>query len=218
MQLKFSVHWPLLVASIVGIVLVSALVFILTLAPVQGSYPKVVAPATILAQQNVAADPLKEGTSVSAAGAANPGLPVRLKIPRLYVNSAIEYVGLTPDGAVGVPTGPVNAAWFNLGPHPGQKGSAVIVGHYGWKNGIPAVFDNLSKVRKGDKVYVQDASGATITFVVREVRTYGQNEDATAVFTASDGKAHLNLITCSGVWNKAQKSYSTRLVVFTDRE
>lgn len=117
-----------------------------------------------------------------------------------------------------VPKGPNDVAWFNLGPRPGEIGSAVISGHYGWKNNIPAVFDNLHKLRKGDKVYVEDKNGATITFVVRELRTYDQNEDASDVFGSSDGKAHLNLVTCTGTWNKAQKSYSKRLVVFTDKE
>ena len=58
----------------------------------------------------------------------------------------------------------------------------------------------------------------TITFVVREIRTYGKDESAHDVFGSSDGKAHLNLITCMGVWNKTEKTRSERLVVFTDKE
>jgi hypothetical protein len=53
---------------------------------------------------------------------------------------------------------------------------------------------------------------------VRELRTYGPDEYASAVFRSSDGKAHLNLITCEGTWNSAQKSFSNRLVVFADKE
>ena len=145
-------------------------------------------------------------------------LTLRLKIPKINIDAAVVFVGLTPQGAMDVPKGPNDVAWFNLGPRPGEIGSAVISGHYGWKNNIPAVFDNLHKLRKGDKVYVEDKNGATITFVVRELRTYDQNEDASDVFGSSDGKAHLNLVTCTGTWNKAQKSYSKRLVVFTDKE
>ncbi len=149
---------------------------------------------------------------------ARAGLPVRLKIPEINVDSAVEHVGFTPAGAMDVPKGPDEVAWFDLGPRPGEKGSAAIAGHYGWKNGIPAAFDNLDKLKKGDKIYVEDDGGAIITFVVRESRTYAQNEDAPEVFGSNDGKAHLNLITCEGTWNKAQKSYSNRLVVFTDKE
>lgn len=146
------------------------------------------------------------------------GLPVRLKIPEIAVDDAVEQVGVTSEGEMGTPKGPTGVAWFSLGPRPGEIGSAVISGHYGWKNGIPAVFDNLYKLRAGDRLYIEDENGVITTFVVRELRRYGENADASEVFTSRDGKAHLNLVTCEGVWNKFSKSYSKRLVVFTDKE
>ncbi|MDO8523142.1 MAG: class F sortase [bacterium] len=145
-------------------------------------------------------------------------LPVRLKIPKINIDSALEYVGLAFDGTMDIPKGPDDAAWFNIGPRPGDIGSAVVSGHYGWKNEIPAVFDNLHKLQEGDKIYIEDEKGATITFVVRELRRYGAKEYASDVFNSNDGLPHLNLITCEGVWNKTEKSYSDRLVVFTDKE
>jgi LPXTG-site transpeptidase (sortase) family protein len=144
------------------------------------------------------------------------GLPVRLEIPAINVNAVIEYVGLTPQGAMAVPEGPSDVAWFDLGPPPGEVGSAVIAGHEGWKDGIAAVFDDLYQLRVGDKIVVEDDNGTTVTFVVRAIKTYNQNEDASAIFDTNDGQAHLNLITCEGTWNAAEKSYSDRLVVFAD--
>jgi LPXTG-site transpeptidase (sortase) family protein len=117
-----------------------------------------------------------------------------------------------------VPKGPNEVAWFDLGPRPGENGSAVIAGHYGWKNNVPAVFDDLHKLRKGDKIYFEDEKGAITTFVVREIRTYTKDEAAPDVFGSSDGKAHLNLVTCTGAWNEAEETRSERLVVFTDKE
>jgi LPXTG-site transpeptidase (sortase) family protein len=93
-----------------------------------------------------------------------------------------------------------------------------MTGHFGWKDGVRAVFDNLSGLEKGDKVYVIDTRGATTTFIVRSLQTYSESENTFTVFNSTDGKAHLNLITCEGTWNKNYKSYSDRLVVFTDRE
>jgi LPXTG-site transpeptidase (sortase) family protein len=145
-------------------------------------------------------------------------LPIRLKIPKIKVDADIESVGLTSDGAMAAPIKPANAAWYNLGPRPGEQGSSVIDGHFGWwKNGSQGVFNNLSKLQKGDKLYVQDGKGGTATFVVRESRLYDPNADASDVFNSDDGKSHLNLITCEGVWNKYAKQYSRRLVVFTDK-
>lgn len=144
--------------------------------------------------------------------------PIRLEIPVINVDSTIEYVGIDKDGAMGVPQGPSNVAWYNLGPRPGEVGSAVIDGHYGFKNGIPAVFDNLYKIKIGDKVNVLDNKGVITTFIVRKIAKYDPSADATQVFTSTDGKAHLNLITCTGTWNSVLQSHNSRLVVFTDKE
>jgi LPXTG-site transpeptidase (sortase) family protein len=149
---------------------------------------------------------------------ARPGLPVRLAIPAINIDAAIEDVGLTPQGTMGVPAGPTSTAWFDLGPRPGENGSAVIAGHEGWKDGVRAIFDDLYKLRAGDKIYVESEQNTVITFVVRGAQTYDQDGNAENVFNSNDGKAHLNLITCEGTWNAVQKSYSNRLVVFADKE
>jgi LPXTG-site transpeptidase (sortase) family protein len=161
----------------------------------------------------------KENFSVQPASIvtqANLNLPVRLKIPSINVDAPVEYVGLTQSGAMDVPQKPEDVAWYNLGPRPGESGSAAIAGHSGYKDNKPAVFDNLYKLQKGDKIYVEDSKGITVTFIVREFRTYGLYDDVSSVFNSNDGVAHLNLITCSGVWNDKEKTHATRLIVFTD--
>ncbi len=145
------------------------------------------------------------------------GLPVHLSIPKISVDTAVDRVGLTQQGDLGVPQGPTNVGWFSLGPRPGEKGSAVIDGHFGYKDHIPAVFDNLHKLQVGDIVSVADEKGISTSFVVRELRIYGQDAIVHEVFNSNDGKSHLNLITCNGTWSNTQKSYANRLVVFTDK-
>jgi LPXTG-site transpeptidase (sortase) family protein len=150
---------------------------------------------------------------------AGPGLPIRLIIPKINVDTAIEYVSITSDGEMGVPEGPDNVAWFELGPRPGEIGSAVMAGHYGpWKDGRRSVFDNLNKLKEGDKLYVEDDKGMIISFVVRESRRYDPKADASNVFYSNDGKSHLNLVTCEGVWDQVSQNYSQRLVVFAEKE
>jgi LPXTG-site transpeptidase (sortase) family protein len=145
------------------------------------------------------------------------GLPVRLKIPSLRVNAVIRYVGLTPNGSMGVPKLPRDTAWYMLGPKPGEKGSAVIAGHVNWWYGATGVFERLNALKPGDRIAVEDDQGTSTTFVVRKSRAYGQKEDASDVFRSYDGKSHLNLVTCDGVWDRASKAYSKRLVVFADK-
>jgi LPXTG-site transpeptidase (sortase) family protein len=116
------------------------------------------------------------------------------------------------------PSGAHNVGWYKFGSQPGNNGTAVIAGHYGrWKNGEHSVFDNLNKLRQGDSVYVQDEEGAIAAFVVRETRMLDPKSSAKDVFASSDGRAHLNLVTCQGKWDEANKTYSNRLVVFADK-
>lgn len=146
-------------------------------------------------------------------------LSLRLKIPKINVDAKVESVGVTADGTMDIPKDLTALGWYNLGVSPGSIGTAVIAGHYGWwKDGILGVFNDLNKLQKGDKLSFEDKKGVITTFVVRESRSYNSNADASDVFGSSDGKSHLNLITCDGVWDEASKSYSTRLVVFTDKE
>lgn len=159
-----------------------------------------------------------QSTKAIAQEKARSGLPVRLTIPKINVDATVEYVDTAPDGTMGVTKGPNDVAWYEPGKIPGENGSAVIAGHSGWKDGIPAVFDNLFKLKKGDRVYVENDEEIVSTFVVREVRIYDPQADATGVFNSEDGTAHLNLITCAGIWDTLSKSSSERLVVFTDEE
>ena len=116
-----------------------------------------------------------------------------------------------------VPKGPAEVAWYKLGSKPGDIGSAVVAGHSGYKNNKMGVFDNLYKLQKGDKLYIEDEKGNTIIFVVRESRKFNPKADALDVFGSSDGKAHMNLVTCVGAWNDVERTHSERLVVFTDK-
>ncbi len=145
-----------------------------------------------------------------------PSVPTRLLIPKINVDAAIEGMGVTAQGDMDSPDGPDNTGWYKLGPKPGEIGSAVIDGHFGWKENKPAVFDKLHTLVKGDQVIVKDEANNTFTFTITELRTFGPNDDAADVFKSSDSASHLNLVTCQGVWNKDLKSYSTRLVVFAD--
>lgn len=146
------------------------------------------------------------------------GSPIRIIIPKIGVNAVLEYVGLTPEGEMEEPTKADNAAWLNRHPLPGEVGTSVIAGHFGFADNKPAVFDNLHKLRKGDKLYVIDSKDTVAVFVVQGQRTYMPEQDATEVFDSNDRKSHLNLITCKGAWDESRQRYDNRLVVFADRE
>lgn len=140
--------------------------------------------------------------------------PARLRIPRISVDAPVVAVGVTPEGAMASPERREDTGWFDRGPHPGERGSAVIAGHSGYRSGH-AVFDELGQVQIGDPIYVVDKEGATIEFRVRETRYYRPGDSPAEVFSRADG-AHLNLVTCTGAWDSSAGTHSQRLVVFAD--
>jgi len=144
-------------------------------------------------------------------------MPVEIMIPAIMVDASIESVGLTASGSIGVPSNPSNAAWFNQSIKPGDRGTSIIVGHSGWNNGRSVAFDDLKKVNIGDKIYIRDEDGSIGVFIVTRLQTLGENEDYGNEFDQNDGDAHLSLITCSGIWSNASKTYSDRLIIFSNK-
>lgn len=156
----------------------------------------------------------------TTAVATNNGSPVRLIIPKLNVIAGFQFNGTASDGTIEIPTNVTDVGWYTGSPRPGEKGNSIVTGHVAQirrsvvtKQGV---FYNLNTLQPGDKLYVQNDKGASITFVVRESRLYDPSADATDVFNSRDDGAHLVLITCEGTWDQSKLEYTKRLVVFAD--
>lgn len=210
-------NFSLVIAGTLAIGLIFTIVMILIFdSPVKISYAK---PMPAVAGVSAQAYFIDAIWNVTYPDYKISSLPIRLKIPKIKIDAIVENVGLTPQGAVGVPKKPQNVAWYDLGPRPGDIGSAVITGHYGpWKNGAKSVFNNLNKLRVGDKVYIENDQGEIITFVVRKIKSFDEKASVPELFGINDGRAHLNIVTCEGIWNTKTKSYSARLIIFADKE
>ncbi len=178
--------------------------------------------AEMFVQGSVAAEPSSAVVTAAAAGFGfsytMPGLPVRITIPAIGVDAAIQSVGIAWNvpGEMGIPTNFTDVGWYNEGPRPGMTGSAVIDGHLDGKHTPRAVFFDLGKLNPGDSVNVTDKNGNTFQFSVVAVKAYDYNASTSDIFSSNDSKAHLNLITCAGDWIKSQKLYDKRIIVFTD--
>ena len=106
---------------------------------------------------------------------------MRLVIPKIGLDAVVEYVGLTSSRDMASPSGPDTVGWYKFGARPGNRGSAVIDGHSGYADGRRAAFDDLAELKAGDKLYVKDARGKRITFIVRRTRLYARNASAAGV-------------------------------------
>lgn len=145
----------------------------------------------------------------------NRSLPARLQIPKLKIDSPVSYMGLTANGDMMAPTKYSEVGWYKNGPLPGNMGSAVMDGHVNGPRGQPGVFYGLNQLIAGDVISVIDSTGQASDFVVTRSQKYKENAPTQDIFTSKNG-AHLNLITCTGAWDKANHQFLERLVVFTD--
>lgn len=161
------------------------------------------------------------GINVSSAETAavlprSPLNPNRLQIPSLGINTSVQYIGVKTNGQLSSPSNFTNVGWYKNGPAPGQGGTAVIDGHVDNGLALPGVFKHLNDMKVGDSVYVVNNAGKKLKFVVTDIKTYPYNSPSPDnIFVSEDHDSHLNLITCTGDWIVAGKTYNERLVVYT---
>ncbi len=156
-------------------------------------------------------------TIVPTNPSKQPALPVRLLIPGIGINASIESLGILPNGDLATPTRSpwTDVGWYNAGPLPGQRGSAVIDGHLDRPGGYPAVFWRLRDLHVGDKVLIITANGARLHFRVTRISFYPPQEAPIQDIFGNNGGKYLNLITCAGDWIPSQHQTTLRLVVYT---
>ena len=125
-------------------------------------------------------------------------------------------LGLSPGSAVtGFPPGILNGTQ-HIADAVVVQAKTDLVNAYNVAGQTPVVTvpTELGGTTKNSGIY----NSADGNFGITGTLTLDAQGDPNAVFISNDEKLHLNLITCEGIWSKAQQSYSKRLVVFADRE
>lgn len=151
------------------------------------------------------------GKTVQALPFAEPD---RVRIPAIRVDAPVMQVGLDADGWVGAPPpeDPNLAGWFTGAVSPGEKGTAVVVGHVDNTQG-PAVFYGLGALKKGNHVEVARRDGKTAVFEIYGVEVFEKNNFPGDRVYASKGAPELRVITCGGGFSKAN-GYDGNVVAF----
>ncbi len=143
---------------------------------------------------------------------ADAARPTRLRIPAIQVDAPLEELHLDASGALGAPHDWAHAGWFADGAVPGEVGPAVIAGHVDSTTG-PAVFARLDRLRPRDVIEVE-RGGTLVSFAVVSVDRYPKDAFPTARVYGPTPDSQLRLITCSGDFNSARRSYVDNTVVY----
>ncbi|MEK1829335.1 class F sortase [Priestia megaterium] len=63
---------------------------------------------------------------------------------------------------------------------------------------------------------VRDAQGTTLTFDVKRIKSYPRDKAPLNEIFGYSNKRNLNLITCTGTFDRAEGTHQERLVVYTE--
>lgn len=138
--------------------------------------------------------------------------PAQIEIPSIGVDAAIEPTGILENGEMGVPEDVDQVGWFEPGFKAGSKGHSVLAGHVDSLTG-PAVFYDLTKVKTGELVTLTDTKGRKMIFEVKEINSYQTDQAPIKEIFGKSDKRMLNLITCTGDFNRDIGSHEERLVI-----
>ena len=144
-----------------------------------------------------------------------PTDPKFITLPTIKADGFIQKVGVDQNKQIAVPNNIHVAGWFNQSVLPGEKGLSIIDGHVTGRvnNGI---FKDLDKLKDGDTFKIEFGNGTSKDFKVVKKVDVLVKDAAGVLFSQEPGiERQLNLITCSGVFDKKSQSYPNRLIVIT---
>ncbi|GAA3177187.1 class F sortase [Blastococcus jejuensis] len=167
------------------------------------------------------ASPTAEGPAIptrdaAPAPVADAPAPVRLQVPALGVDTAVDAVGVAPDGQMAIPDDVARVGWYRFGPAPGENGSAVIAGHVDDREQGLGVLAPLREAAVGQEVTVTAADGTTTRWrVVSRELISKQVLPVDRLFSRA-GPPRLTLITCGGPFLPELGSYRDNVVVIAE--
>ncbi|MEE1754521.1 class F sortase [Streptomyces sp. SP18CS02] len=138
----------------------------------------------------------------------------RVRIDAIDVDAPVMDVGLDLGGWIDAPPAQDRnmAGWYQNGISPGQRGTAVIVGHVDNEAG-PAVFYGLGSLKQGQHVEVTRYDGRVAVFEVYGIEVFSKDDFPGVRVYGDTGHAELRVITCGGGYSKAG-GYDGNVVVF----
>lgn len=141
--------------------------------------------------------------------------PLRIRIPAIGVSAPVSAVGVKKSGEVQTPplSKPKLTGWYRLGPTPGAQGPAVILGHVSTRRGS-AVFSRLRELKRGNKISMLRADGKIAIFTVDGVEQVSKSAFPSQRVYGNTATAALRLITCGGVYNAKNHTYTDNVVVY----
>lgn len=157
---------------------------------------------------------LPEPTPVSRFASLLVDRPAQIDIPGLQLKASIRPVGLTEKGSIGVPADPQQVGWYELNHiRPGERGLALLTGHYDTYGGKAGVFYRLEELKENDEIAITTEEGEQLVFRVTALAFEPYDGFSHDLVYGRSKVAEVRLITCHGQWDKQAHTYDKRLIV-----
>ena len=144
----------------------------------------------------------------------NSADPMQISIPSLSTEGYIQKVGIDANGQMAVPSNVHMAGWYVNSAVPGNRGLSIIDGHVDGYTTKQGIFHNLNELRVNDIITITFGSGVKKNFQVFSNMSVPLSASDSALFSQNPAIANqLNLITCTGLYDQAAKTYDQRAII-----
>ncbi|HZP56390.1 MAG TPA: class F sortase [Dehalococcoidia bacterium] len=176
--------------------------------------PIAISPGDELTAQDLAA----RGTGEPARGDFTGD---RLIIPKIGVDAPFSYKVVPGNGVMPNPNSWDDVAyydfssWPGMGGLPGKGGNVVLAGHVDYIRHGPAVFWDLHKLERGDRVQIRLKDGSTVEYEVMFNKFVSEDAGNFNQIVSATADESVTLITCSGDFVNGH--YNQRQIVWARR-
>jgi hypothetical protein len=152
---------------------------------------------------------------LAATGPEETIFPVNLRMTSIEVDAPVIATGIDSDsGQMAVPGNVDEVAWYQFGPRPGERGSAVLAAHVDLAGQGPGVFFRLRDLAPGDIIEVEFSDGSAQVFRIEARAIYNKDELPLETIFARQGLPVLTLITCGGSFSESSRRYDSNVVAY----
>lgn len=167
-------------------------------------------------------------SSVQAPEFVEVAEPTAIRIPKIGASSELDELGLNADGSLQVPpvTDPLTAGYYagakpdESGDEvlPGELGAAVVAAHVdgviNGKKGQPGLFFRLHQLEPGDEIFIDQADGGQLRFLVDRVETHSKDRFPSDAVYGPTERPELRLVTCGGSFSRTSGHYLSNVIAF----
>ncbi|WP_235521058.1 class F sortase [Cellulomonas sp. Leaf395] len=171
------------------------------------------APPSVPSVSSIPSVPVVDATLGAAQTSATPP-PVRLAVPDVGIDMAVDPVGVRDDGEMEIPEDADRAGWYRFGPAPADPAGATVVAAHvdSVQTGI-GQFAKLLDVGAGAAVTVTTADGIPHQYRVVSVEKIPKDGAPVDQWFDRSGAPRLVLVTCGGTFRRDIGHYTDNVVV-----